>query len=53
MVFGWSKKDVFALVFEIVWKKVKGWKEGFLSKAGKEVLIKVVLQRMGKIKYIG
>ncbi|XP_058783870.1 uncharacterized protein LOC131658613 [Vicia villosa] len=38
------EKVVFSLVVEKVWKKVKGWKEGFLSKAGKEVLIKAVAQ---------
>lgn len=27
-----------------MWKKIKGWKEQFLSKAGKEVLIKSVAQ---------
>ncbi|XP_058725646.1 uncharacterized protein LOC131596933 [Vicia villosa] len=44
VVFGRSKKEVFALVLDKAWKKVKGWKEGFLSKAGKEVLIKAVAQ---------
>ncbi|CAI8589003.1 unnamed protein product [Vicia faba] len=44
IVFGRSKKEVFKLVVERVWKKVKGWKENFLSKAGKEVLIKAVAQ---------
>ncbi|XP_045830830.1 uncharacterized mitochondrial protein AtMg00310-like [Trifolium pratense] len=29
-----------------VWKKVKGWKERFLSRAGKETLIKVVAQEI-------
>jgi hypothetical protein len=44
MVFGRSKKDVFSFVQERVWKKVKGWKEKFLSRAGKETLIKAVAQ---------
>ncbi|XP_058774618.1 uncharacterized protein LOC131648901 [Vicia villosa] len=44
VVFGISKKEVFRLVVERVWKKMKGWKEKFLSRAGKEVLIKVVAQ---------
>jgi hypothetical protein len=43
-VFGRSKKDVFSFVQERVWKKVKGWKEKFLSRAGKETLIKAVAQ---------
>lgn len=45
VIFGRSKKDVFfAMVKEIVWKNIKGWKEKFLSRAGKEVLIKEVVQ---------
>jgi hypothetical protein len=44
MVFGRSKKYVFSFVQERVWKKVKGWKEKFLSRAGKETLIKAVAQ---------
>ncbi|XP_058774462.1 uncharacterized protein LOC131648749 [Vicia villosa] len=44
VVFGRSKKEVFKLVAERVWKKFKGWKENFLSRAGKEVLIKAVAQ---------
>ncbi|CAI8597265.1 unnamed protein product [Vicia faba] len=36
VVFGRLKKEVFALVVEKVWKKVKGWKEEFLSRAEKE-----------------
>ncbi|XP_058724620.1 uncharacterized protein LOC131596076 [Vicia villosa] len=44
VVFGKSKKEVFALVIERVWKKLKGWKEQFLSRAGKEILIKAVAQ---------
>lgn len=44
VVFGRSKKDIFSFVQERVWKKVKGWKEKFLSRAGKETLIKAVAQ---------
>ncbi|XP_058759858.1 uncharacterized protein LOC131633155 [Vicia villosa] len=44
VVFGRKKKEVFSMVIDRVWKKVKGWKEGFLSRAGKEVLIKAVAQ---------
>jgi hypothetical protein len=42
--FGRSKKVVFSAVMNRVWKKVKGWKERFLSRAGKETLIKAVAQ---------
>ncbi|XP_058733863.1 uncharacterized protein LOC131605533 [Vicia villosa] len=42
VVLGRSKKEVFTLVVERAWKKIKGWKEQFLSRAGKEVLIKAV-----------
>ncbi|CAI8590044.1 unnamed protein product [Vicia faba] len=42
VVLGRSKKEVFCLVMERIWKKTKGWKEGFLSNVGREVLIKVV-----------
>lgn len=44
VVLGRSKKEVFALVVDIVWKKIKGWKESFLSKVGKETLLKAVAQ---------
>jgi hypothetical protein len=44
VIFGRSKKDVFSFVQERIWKKVKGWKEKFLSRAGKETLIKSVAQ---------
>lgn len=44
VVFGRSKKDVFSFVQERVWKKLKGWKEKCLSRAGKETLIKSVAQ---------
>jgi len=44
VVFGRSKKEVFSFVLDRVWKKIKGWKERFLSRAGKETLIKAVAQ---------
>ncbi|XP_058764549.1 uncharacterized protein LOC131638009 [Vicia villosa] len=44
IIFCRSKKDIFKLVVDRVQKKVKGWKEKALSKAEKEVLIKVVTQ---------
>ncbi|XP_058774622.1 uncharacterized protein LOC131648906 [Vicia villosa] len=44
VIFGRSNKVVFSMVVERVWKKIKGWKEKFLTTAGKEILIKVVAQ---------
>ncbi|XP_058749041.1 uncharacterized protein LOC131622003 [Vicia villosa] len=44
VILGRSKKEVFGLVIDRVWKKIKGWKENFLSKAGKEILLKAVAQ---------
>ena len=41
---GGSKKRVFQGIRERILKKLKGWKEGFLSQAGREVLIKAVAQ---------
>ncbi|XP_058787037.1 uncharacterized protein LOC131661492 [Vicia villosa] len=43
-LFGRSKKAIFSQVIDKVWKKVKGWKEKVLYRAGKEVLIKFVVQ---------
>ena len=41
---GRSKKVVFQVIQDKLWKKVKGWKERFLSKAGREILLKSVAQ---------
>lgn len=44
LLFSGSKKESFQAVKDRVWKKLKGWKEKRLSKAGKEVLLKSVAQ---------
>jgi hypothetical protein len=44
VLFGRSKKEIFSFVKDRVWKKIKGWKEKCLSRAGKETLIKAVAQ---------
>ncbi|XP_050207714.1 uncharacterized protein LOC126657122 [Mercurialis annua] len=41
---GRSKKPIFAFLKERLHKRVLGWKEKFLSKAGREVLIKSIAQ---------
>ena len=41
---GWAKKRSFIYIKERVWKKLQGWKEKLLSVAGREVLIKAVIQ---------
>jgi hypothetical protein len=41
---GRSKKHCFATIKQRVWSKLKGWKERLLTEAGKEVLIKAVVQ---------
>ena len=41
---GWAKKKSYSLIKERIWKKLKGWKEKLLSQAGREILIKAVIQ---------
>lgn len=41
---GRSKTRSFATILSRVWKRVDGWKEKFLSQAGRKVLIKAMLQ---------
>jgi len=41
---GWSKTRTFVAIRDRVKKKLVGWKEKFLSQAGKEVLLKAVVQ---------
>lgn len=45
---GRPKKVVFQVIQDRMWKKVKGWKERFLSRAGREVLLKYVAQAIPK-----
>ena len=41
---GRNKKKSFSVIKERIWKKLKGWKEKLLSQAGREVLIKAIIQ---------
>ncbi|XP_071902573.1 uncharacterized protein [Coffea arabica] len=46
MAIGRSKNQVFGYIKSSIMKKLKGWKNKMLSPAGKEVLIKSVIQAM-------
>ncbi|KAL0344527.1 UNVERIFIED_CONTAM: putative mitochondrial protein [Sesamum radiatum] len=39
-----SKRDLFAIIRDKVWSKITGWNEKLLSQAGKEILIKSIIQ---------
>ncbi|KAH9792028.1 putative reverse transcriptase/RNA-dependent DNA polymerase [Citrus sinensis] len=39
-----KRSDVFRFVKEKVWKKLQGWNKRFLSRAGKEIMLKTVAQ---------
>ena len=41
---GRQKKACFNQIKERIWNKMQGWKERLLSQAGKEVMIKAVIQ---------
>ena len=41
---GKNKEVNFNYIKERVWKKIQGWKEKLLSQAGREILIKAVVQ---------
>ncbi|XP_048492990.1 uncharacterized protein LOC125493568 [Beta vulgaris subsp. vulgaris] len=43
---GRSKKVMFLEILDRMWKKLRGWKEKLLSRAGKEILIKAVIQAL-------
>ncbi|XP_075636868.1 uncharacterized protein LOC142609128 [Castanea sativa] len=43
-VVGRNKKESLNYISERVWNKLQGWKERLLSQAGKEVLLKAVVQ---------
>lgn len=45
-VIGRSKQQIFSVIRERIWKRINGWGEKTLSRAGKEVLIKAVLQEI-------
>ena len=44
LLLGGKKKACFNQIKERIWKKMQGWKERLLSQAGKDVMIKAVIQ---------
>lgn len=50
-LFNRSKKISFTGIKDRIWKKLQGWKEKLLSKAGKEILIKAVAQSISHLCY--
>ena len=44
LLVGRNKKTSFNYIKEWVWKKLQGWKEKLLSQAGREILIKAVVE---------
>jgi hypothetical protein len=44
MYIGKSRSKCFSYLKERIWARIQGWKERFLSKAGKEILLKAVAQ---------
>lgn len=46
LMIGRSKNEVFCFIIEAVKKKVTNWKNKFLSKAGKELLVKSVINAL-------
>ncbi|XP_048493277.1 uncharacterized protein LOC125493797 [Beta vulgaris subsp. vulgaris] len=45
-ILGRSKKSIFDSLLDRIWKKLQGWKEKLLSRAGKEILLKSVIQAL-------
>ena len=41
---GCTKKKLFSIIKERIWKKLKGWKEKLLSQVSCEILVKAVIQ---------
>ncbi|KAM6541182.1 hypothetical protein CsatB_005629 [Cannabis sativa] len=41
---GRNKREVFGQIRNMVWEKLQGWKMGLFSQAGREVLIKSIIQ---------